>query len=786
MIYLKNSLRFLLKNSNYLFINIFGLGIGITSFLLLSMYLYHDYNYNHFNDNLSNIYRIKEGSSVQTKGLFLPQVLKDIPEVINGTRIFGWDSYRISYQEKTFYESVQFVDTGYFSIFSFPLVQGSPEVGIKKKYDAVISSKFANKYFGNENAIGKKLRVNFDDIFLTITGVVNIPNNSSVKFDILSSYETGYELSPVMKSVHDWYNVFSETYVVLSDKANPELVKPKLNQIATKYFIPVGKEKNSIQLIPYKEYHFEYETQKSLLVILIVIASSILIIALLNFINLNLTSSFERINEIEIKKALGAHDRHILLQVFGESLFISFVAVILSCLGVYFSLPLFNESFNVVLEFGILGNKVFIVILILIWLIVGSLSSITPFVLLKKAVHLKRSESVKAKFKQSAIYKYTLIVLQFIIAIVLISGSLLMKKQVNGMINTDPGFDKENVLVAVIESWQFKDQKDASSRYQQLYDELANHTLVQSVCFSNSIPGSYSENYNLFYPEDIINTETIHFRKAYVGKNYFETYGMKILNGQGFNKDQISLKDKMVVNKKALDLLGYEAANEQVLRSSSKTGNAFQMIGTVDNYSYQSRQRENQAIAHFFTENENASSWNYLSVRAQKGTSRQVIELIKEKWKTLIPEKVPNIIYANDQLNSHYNELKRLNKIISGFTVLAFLLSCIGLIALSSYSINQKTKEIGIRKVNGAKTKEVILLLNKDFIKWVAIAFIIACPIAYYAMNKWLQNFAYKTELSWWIFALAGIIAVGIALLTVSWQSWRAASKNPVESLRYE
>ncbi|WP_421917980.1 ABC transporter permease [Marinifilum sp.] len=786
MIHLKSSLKFILRKSNYLFINIFGLSIGLCAFLLLCMYLYHDYNYNRFNDKLSTIYKIKEEGSTQTKGLLLPRILEDIPEISNGTRIFNWDSYRISYQEKAFSENVHCVDTGYFSIFSFPFVQGSPTIGIKKKYDVVISSKFAYKYFGKESAIGKKLRINFDNTFLTVTGVVDIPTNSSEKFNISTSYETGYEISPNMKVVHDWYNTFSATYVVLPNHSDQTMVEEKLQQIATKYFFPAGKEKKGIQLIPFKEYHFEYETKKTLLIILAVIALSILIIALLNFINLNLTSSFERINEIEIKKALGAHNHHILIQVFGESLLISSIGVSLACIGVYLSLPFFNESFNVALEFRSLSNKIFVTTLLLIWLTIAIISSIAPYVLLRKISYHKNSKSIKTKSKQSSFYKYTLLVLQFTIAIVLISGSLLMKKQINGMINIDPGFDKENVLVAAIDNWQFKDKEDASNRYQQLYDELEKDALVKSVCFSNNIPGSYSENYNSFFPEEIINTDNIHFRKAYVGKKYFETYGMKILNGQGFNKDHLYYKDKIIVNKKAMDILGYKNANEQILHSSSKTGKAFQIIGTVDNYSYQSKQRENQAMAHFFRENENASSWNYLSVRAVKGASIQVIELMKEKWKKLIPEITPNILFAKDKLNAHYKELKRLNKIISGFTLLAFLLSCFGLIAIASYSINQRTKEVGVRKVNGAKTLQIIVMLNKDFLKWVAVAFVVACPIAYYAMNKWLQNFAYKTELSWWIFALSGIIAIGIALLTVSWQSWRAARRNPVESLRYE
>jgi putative ABC transport system permease protein len=242
----------------------------------------------------------------------------------------------------------------------------------------------------------------------------------------------------------------------------------------------------------------------------------------------------------------------------------------------------------------------------------------------------------------------------------------------------------------------------------------------------------------------------------------------------------------MVLNKTAMNKLGYTAARNQVVRESSTSGQINEIIGIVDNFSYQGAQHEMQPLAHFFSERENLSDWDLLSVRANPGASLQVVEMLKEKWQQTNPVTTVNYFFADDKLNEHYKEYVRVNKIFSWFSALAIILSCVGLFALSSHAMTRKTKEIGIRKVNGAKVSEILAMLNKDFIKWVAIASVVACPIAWYAMNKWLENFAYKTTLSWWIFALAGLLASGIALLTVSWQSWRAATRNPVEALRYE
>lgn len=786
IIQLKNSLRFLMNKKNYLLINVFGLGIGIASFLVLSLYIYNDLTYNHFNKNLSNIYRVREGDLVQTKGLLLPKMLEQIPEIKNGTRIFGWDGFRISYNETAFPQNIQYVDTGFFSVFSFVFTEGSAIPGIYEKYGAVISTDFAKKFFGNEPAVGKKLQIKFENKFLLVTGVVDIPVNSSVKFDIVSSYETGMEISPWIKDIHDWYNTFSNTYVLLGNGTNPESINEKLQNIVQENFVPAGQNKTKLNLLAFKDYHATQESNRTLIIILTIIALGILGIAIVNFINLTITSSFSRTKEIGIKKVVGATSSILFRQIMTEALLVSFIALLVGTELMSLILPTFNKLFETNLQVHFSQYKFIILLLVSIWLVVGISSGLIPslFWARTKLIQILHGNLFSVNKRSSA--NNSLVVVQFVIAIILISGTILIRKQINYMIQKDPKFDKDNVIVADLDSWQYPDQKLASQKFKLISEELKISPFVESVSFSQNIPGTYSENYNIFFPEGGSDLNKISLRQAYVGRNYFKTYGIKVFSGNGFDQDLISYKDAVILNESAMKKLGFQDADGQVLHVSTETGDKIKVIGAIEDFSYQGAQREMQPLVHFFEEFENLTSWSYLSVRAKPGASLQVIELVKKTWQETEPKSTVNYFFAIDKLNEYYKEYIQINKIIAWFSVLAIILSCLGLFALSSYALTRKTKEIGIRKVNGAKILEVMIMLNKDFIKRVVVAIVISTPVAWFALHKWLQNFAYRTELSWWIFAVAGLLALVIALLTVSWQSWRAATRNPVEALRYE
>ena len=785
-LHFKNSIRFLLKKKSYLLINILGLGVGIATFLILFMYVYNDFTYNSFNKNLENIYRVREGQGEQTKGLLLAEMLKQIPEVENGTRIFDWDGYRLAYNDIASPENIIYVDTGFFSVFTFPFIEKGSGDHIKEKYNAVVSKDFARRFFGDEPAVGKQLQVEFGDIYLTVNGVVDIPDNSSVKFDIVTSYETGETISPWVKQVHDWYNTFSMTYVLLKSGTNPEDIYSKMQQIAEANFLTGANEKPDMNLLAFKEYHSEQESNQTLIIILGVIALGILSIAMVNFINLTITNSLGRAKEIGVKKVVGAGNGFLIRQIMTESLMISLIALLLGVLLALVFLPQFNQLYNTRLHFSFTQNKLLMPILISVWLLVGLLSGAVPAMYLSRMGSIDSLRGKLIKNGKVRMSKYSLVVVQFVIAIVLISGTFLMQKQIRFMINQDPKFDKENVVVAELNSWEFKDLEAASLKYKRIAEELKASPFVESVCFSQCTPGNYSQNYNNFYTEGESDVESIHLRKAYVGKNYFKTFGIKLIDGEGFSDETRNYERNMVLNKKAMEKLGYESVTDQILHESVRSGTANKIIGEVEDFAYQGAQYETQAVAHIFADQENYTNWSYLSVKSKPGTNLQVLDLLKDSWRTTQPESELSFFFADDKLNEQYREYEKIKQIITWFSLVAIVLSCIGLFALSSYAISRRIKEIGVRKVNGAKVGEVITLLNRDFLRWVAISFVIAVPISWYALSRWLEGFALKTTLSWWVFALAGLLALGIALLTVSWQSWRAATRNPVEALRYE
>lgn len=780
-------LRNIKRNKSTFFINTTGLGIGIASFLVLALYVYNDLTYNQFNENLSNIYRVREGESIQTKGPLLPKILEDVPEVEKGTRIFDWDGYRLSNGDVAFQENVLYVDKDFFSVFTFPFIQGTAPEVLHEKYSAVISKPFAKKYFGDTPAFGKKLQIGFEDMFLTVSGVVDIPENSSVTFDIVTSYETGEEISPWIKDVHDWYNTFSETYLVLQDGISPKSIQSKLQDIVRENFLPVGQNKTVLNLLPLADYHSEIESNKALIIILALVALGILGIAIVNFINLTITQALSRTKEIGIKKVHGAAKGHLMYQIMVESFFVGLVALALGVvLAITFLLPMFNTLFDSSLRFQSVQPIYLGSTLLGIWIVVGLVSGTVPSLLWAKG---KLIDSLKGKVfsgNRPVFSKYSSIVVQFAIAIVLISGTLLIRKQIDYMIEKDPKFDNENVIVAQTDYWQHQDLAVASQNLEVISKELSNSPYVLSVGFTGSVPGDYDENYNTFYPEAKSAVLNIHLRKAYVGENYFKTMGIPVLSGHGFDQPPTSLGNTVVLNKTAMKELGFEKAEGQILREGSESGRSYRIIGVIDDFSYQGSQHENQPLAHFYSERENFMDWDYLTIRAKKGSGLQVIRLLQEKWKQMLPDGVLNHYFADSKLNEYYKEYEKVNTLITWFSILAIILSCIGLFALSSYAMAQRTKEIGIRKVNGATIAQILSLLNKDFLKWVVLAFLIAVPLAWYGLEKWLEGFAYKTNISWWIFALAGLTTFTIALFTVSWQSFKAAITNPVEALREE
>ena len=785
--YFKTAFRYLSRNKTFSFINIIGLSVGISAFILLFLYVYNELTFDKFQKNGKNIYRICENDMEYTKGLLLPRLLEDYPEIINGSRYLDWSGNMISYKDKELMQNISYVDTGFFSVFTFPFIYGNNKNPLAEKNSVVISQKIANIYFGNENPVGKRLDVDFGKYSLLITGVMDkIPDNSSIKFDMAVSYETGFELSPWLNQVHDWYNTFSQTYIQLDPRVDPQKLEDKIQKEAKDHFITGNDKTPRLNLLPLAKLHTKITDNKSFVYILICIAIGVLLIASINFINLSIASSIKRSPEVGLRKILGANKKNLINQFLGESLLISFLGLFLAVVLTEVLLPVFNKMFETNLALNY--SKIFLTIPMLLglWMLSGLLSGIIPAWVLARFRIIPSLKKEISSGKGATRFRSAMVIFQLTLAIILIAGTLVMKKQIVFMKHHKLNFDKDNVVVIETNTWKYKDSDAALKKFKFILDELENDTRILSYATSQIVPGKYIENYNNFYPEYWSQVESINMRHGGVSKDYFKTYGIKFIEGNLYDKDFVFDSNDVVINKTALNQLEVKSAVGDMLHSSSKTGTPLKIAGVVDDFYYMGLNRKIQPLLHYVSKDINLKYSQYISIRVKPGEMLNVINMLKKKWSNIQPSKELDFFFANDEIDKDYRNFEKINTVVGYFTILAIIVACLGLFALTTFIGKQRTKEIGIRKTNGAKTFEIILMLSKDIIKWVLIAFIIACPVTLYAMNKWLQSFAYKTDLSWWVFALTGIITLIIALLAVSWQSYRSASRNPVEALRYE
>jgi len=517
------------------------------------------------------------------------------------------------------------------------------------------------------------------------------------------------------------------------------------------------------------------------LIVLGLIGLFLILIASINFINLSAVQATKRFKEIGIKKIFGENKAQSIFQFLLESVFISYIAAFIGILIAHFLLIYLEDIIGYGLNLDFLAYPNTLIYLILLATIIGLLSGLYPAMIIAGMSTngaLKNSLSLKTSSLSLSVRR-TLVVIQFTISLVLIIGTLVMNRQINYFSNKDLGFNKEAILLVTLPN-------STEDKLELLKTKLLNYPEIEMVSFGVRSPLA-DWKVNSFFNYRTIEKDMYLGNLKTADENYIELYNLKFIAGQNYSR--VKNNAEVVVNRKLTKLLGFEnphdAINEKIKYGVSET--ELEIVGVVEDFHAQSLQKcmDNVIFSNFsFNINEMAVKINPVTLK-QSG-HQQSIKTIQTEWDNVFPDDIMNYTFFDEKIASLYKEEKNTSNLIQLFAIVAILIGSLGLYGLISYVIRQKTKEIGIRKVNGAKVSEILIMLNKDFVKWVAIAFVIAVPIAWYTMNTWLQNFAYKTELSWWIFALAGLLTLSIALLTVSWQSWRAATRNPVEALRYE
>lgn len=799
------------RNKLFVAINIFGLSIGLACCQLILLYVINDLNYDRFHQDVDRMYRItctmtnegdNEGDNYEVSELGCVQrgvgdaLKNDLPEVEGYIRMESNENGVFQIGEEVFFEDVLSVDPDFFQFFSFPLISGNPSEVLNKPGSVIITEEKALKYFGATDVVGRSINLLARGVItpLTITAVAeNVPQNSSLQFGIVvpvSLYDQLYR-NGTGDLEFDWVNLSYTTIIRLRKDIDASVVGDKLNGIIEKYgFEKMEKVQKSLgihntysyHLQAFKKIHLDEEVVSPGFVnmsspiysfILAVVTGLILLIALVNYINLSLAQSVKRFTEVGIRKVLGSSKQQLFTRFVGESLMLCLVAFLVAFLLVYFTLPYFNAVIGKDLQLSYLLNSYLIFGFVAIFLISTLAAGSYPSIILSR---LQPSSvlSGRPKILSHQFFTKSLVTLQFSLSIFLIIGTIVLQAQFSFLLEKELGYNDENLIELDL---PFQNKDFASLFRNKLEKNPAILSVSGGKIRNNEGGGAFAVKYN-GKQEIVLN--------AYVDENFLPTTNIQLLKGENFQSEEQGGGDGIIVNEAFLKEFNIENPLETIVtfvwEESAKEGFGKRRIrGVVRDFHFGSLHNE---IAPYMLQN--SINPGRLYVRIMPGQISQAISDIEEVYRKLIPDHPFQYQFMDDINAMQYEKEARWKQIISYSSIFALFISCIGLFGLSRLTAEQKAKEISIRRVNGGKVSEILAMLNIDFLKWVLLAFFISCPLAWFAVDRWLQSFAYRTELSWWIFALAGISTLLVALLTVSWQSWWAATRNPVEALRNE
>jgi|APHig6443717497_1056834.scaffolds.fasta_scaffold22926_1 putative ABC transport system permease protein len=789
--------------------NIFSIAIGMTAFILVMLWIKYELSFDKFNEKRDDIYRVTCNGKIfekeikdATSGGVLSKVLPNtFPEVKSAVAINDFGTAMMSKPNGEGFRLKAFGATSsFFDIFSIPIIQGDYKA-LEQPNTAFITQTAAKKVYGNENPIGKTLTTGMDreNKQFTIVGVIaDVPKNSHFTFDFLYSLPS---ISFYRNATNDWLNSMVYTYVLLNKGTNYKTFENKLNQHLQTQIEPILKSWRNLSLTewrskgeswnfvlqPLTRIHLNSSLKNEAgqngnimyIYMALIIGLFILIISIVNFVNLSTVQFTSRAKEIMVKKVTGASRKSIMAQFLTESTIYSVFSLFISIAFVRLVIPLFEKFTGIPLTSEQTMTPFIYAGLFIFSVLIGVLAGLYPaFVVSKMAPLTTLTSAHLGKTNGKIPLKDALLLVQFTISIMVIICTITVSRQLDFLQNKKLGFNKENIVVV-------RAMEDMSRSQQNTFKEmLLKNSNIKTASYSHKIPGMNlpSRTCGLVEGNDV---KLLALEVLPVEASFFDTYKIELAEGNFFTDENSKTNKKILLNEEAVKINNIKNPVGQKLYYSDTE--YYEISGVVKNFHYNSKKKGIGALA-FVQEPDFEMFWSpeQLSLGIAGTNYREIIGFIKSEHQKLIPGKEFAYSFFDEDYDALYKNEYQTRQLFSIFSVIAICLSCLGLFVLVKYIVTTKIKEIGIRKVSGARTTDILILLSGKYLKWVAIAFVIATPIAWYAMNKWLENFAYKTELSWWIFALAGLLALGIALLTVSWQSWRAATRNPVEALRYE
>jgi len=805
--YLKTAFRFLLKNKTFSFINIFGLAAGTLCCLYILLYVQDQYSYDKQHKNASDIYRIttdlvltgdKHHSGASSPPIS-PAMKRDFPEVLNYTRaiktdMMGAKQHLIRYKEQSFYETGAFyVDSTFFSILNYNFVEGHANNALDDPYDIVISKSTAQKIFGHESALGKLININdaYDKHDYKITGVIDQSlGRSHLEGNMFVSMKSG-NMGKSFASNTEWAgNNFLFAYVKLRPGTDPKTLEKKLPAFLTKYageeMKKLGMQKQ-LHLQPISSIHttggYETETSQSadpsFLFILILIAVLIQVIACINFMNLSTARASKRAKEVGVRKVIGAGKYDLIRQFLGESFLLSFIGVIIALPLLWMVLPYLNNITQADIHLAFFADY-------RLWLMLGALVLVTGFVAGSyPAFYLSAFEAIKVikgnfsnKISANGIRR-SLVVFQFVLSIVLITGIIIIYSQLNFIKAKDLGFDANQKLVFNFYT------NDAQMKMPALANDLKQIADIKSVTSADNYLSQFVMHDHGVYPEGGNMATAVDAQNIACDQYFIKANGIKLLTGRDF---MLGDSGKVLINQtlaKRLNLNEQTAVGAKLYSQFDNNPVSYVTVaGVMKDFNYNSLHADVRPFMLVY--DKDPMNLTCMVVSTNSKDYKTLLSKIGGIWKKDMPAVPFEYSFLDSEVQKQYEKEIVLSRIINSFTLVAILISCLGLFGLAAFSAEQRSKEIGIRKVLGSSVTGIVQLLSKDFLILVIVSFVIATPIAWYGMSKWLQAFAYRIPLSWWMFALAGLLAMFIALFTVSFQAIKAALMNPVKSLKTE
>lgn len=789
--------RTLLKNRVIAIINVCGLTMGLTAFLFIIHYLFYEISFDSFFPESKLIYRInsdiKTGEEIfyhgtkTSRGLYF-SLKKDVPGIeANGDAYF--ESCLVRYEESQLAQQrVLWVDEGFDKVFPFILTKGS--VDFARPLTGIIAQSKVPAVFGNQDPIGKIMKVN-EGMPIEITGVyTDLPSNTHLTADYFISVKTWENYGWINRNP-DWnYNGYWN-YIKIKPGVDIRNMEETLtNLVNTNATRRVSQRTATISLQPLSDLHYirglegemGSQTNQKSLFFLFVIALLTIFIAWINYVNLSTALAARRADEIGMRKLIGASNFHIWLQSFIETVILNLIAILLSFILYRAFLNAFARYFEIPLSRAVFPLKY------VIWSLIGiafigiffssiyntlTLAGFNPFSG-KKVVRHNRS------------FQKGMVIAQMAISIIFISTTLVVYKQILFMKKADMGINFDQVLTlsapASLNTDTAKRTKFLSFRRDLLQDPGFRSATANIFTPGQAPMYGYNE---YARPDAGIRPNSLFFENN-GDDGLIETFGLKLIAGRNFSSRPADNRRKVMLNESSIRELGFKSPEDAVgkfIYRANRDTIPIEVIGVLADFHNEGLQKPIYPMVY---NNGHPNEFGYYSVKLNTPNIQKAIESIRDIWLSHYPSDPMNYFFADEFFFRQYQSETRFGKFYTALTILSITIACLGLYGLIVFYLNQKRKEIGLRKINGAEATEVMMMLNKDFVKWVVIAFIIATPVGWYVMQRWLQNFAYRTEFSWWIFAIAGLLALGIALLTVSWQSWKAATKNPVEALRYE